>query len=70
MTPTFTDRFRVIVPYIRMRKTKYVSYPGSGQPLYTREQATVVLQKFHDKDPDPELTPYAESDHERFDLIS
>ncbi len=66
------DLFRVIVAFRpKGRSLRYASYPASGCSLYSRAEAVKLLQRFHARHPYPEgheMTPYAEGDHERFDV--
>lgn len=59
--------FKVIVPCksirVGRRLVTAVSYPASGHPLYTREEAKKILAKFPES-----VGAYAESENERFDL--
>ena len=61
-------QFRVFVP---SRKGRTVSYPPSGHPLYSREEAVMILQRFYGRSPWEEggkLECWAESENERFTL--
>ena len=64
--------FTIIVPLTRPRKhgrrwIHAVSYPASGFPLYTRQQAIELLERMAAKGM---TEAYAESETERFDLES
>ena len=72
------DKYKVIVPYHPLPKgtisrnkgrIRYMSYPCSGCPLYTYDQARALLTTFHERHPLPDgdqMEPWAEGDHERF----
>lgn len=71
------NNFQVFVPLknpVRMtdgRKITQVTFPTSGESLYTREQATNVLKTFYGRFPweeGSELECWAESENERFTL--
>ena len=57
--------YRVVVP----SRSGTASYPPSGHPDYTKQQAMDLLTKLHERFPcedgDP-LEPWAESETERF----
>ena len=70
--------FRVIIPLKSPQKrrgrwtTTRVSYPTSGERLYTREEAIEVLKKLFERSPwkdGDELEPWAENEKERFTLF-
>lgn len=68
--------FKVFVPLKNKKKIKgrwitHVTYPATGFPPYTREQATNVLKRFYKKSPWQESDHqecWAESNNERFTL--
>jgi hypothetical protein len=72
------NNYKVIVPLkkpIKSIKSKevytQVSYPASGNSLYTREQAIQVLKTFYGRfqwEEGSELECWAESENERFTL--
>lgn len=66
------NRFRVIVPYYHNKPhSRWITYPGSGQPFYTRGQAINLLKTFFRRAPweeGDERECWAESDDERFTL--
>ncbi len=70
------DGFKVLVPVVppkkvRGRYLRCVSYPASGQSLYTREQAVNLLKRLYERCPWQawdEREAWAENERERFTL--
>jgi hypothetical protein len=70
------EGFKVLVPVgppkkVRGGYLRCVSYPASGQSLYTREQAVNLLKRLYERRPwqdGDEREAWAESERERFTL--